>query len=617
LVILFVPLLLTADATQAATTYSWQLVPTFNDWPVPISDDDVLEGRWTDANTIAGGLHWQYPTDGRRLTDGQLGSPTDSVLLDFSSPSLHIRYNLLSPVTLMEVRTFGGDPNKDGRVFQNVDFEYKDADGIWHELLHEAHTGPYYVSNAGRWEASLIRVFDNTGGPLLAAEQIYGLGFKFWLVDRGDDLFLPRDDQGVSIASIIKEIDAIAFDPLLAWKPNPYGGQTGVNPHVVLSWVPGIYAGVHDVYLGTDFDDVNDANTTVYNPNDVYKGHYDVNSFAPSNLELGQTYYWRVDEVNDVCAPGLWKGPVWNFTVIPLIAWDPKPADGATLVAHDTTLSWKPGAYTTAVDSHDIYLGTNLYAVTNATISNPLGVYKGRQDANSFDPDDLKLATTYYWRIDQVNDPCVFSGSVWNFRIIDYLVVDDFESYVNDDDLKDTWQPSGNGVVQLEQASGHSGSQSMSIEYGKSGNPYYIQTIRTFDTAQDATASGIKALDLWFRGKADSEDERLYVALEDTDVNRTEIEHPDPDLQNETWRVWRIDLQDFTGVTLANVKKITVGIGDGVSPAGYGYAYFDDIRLYPARCISAPARDLNNDCVIDFRDFALLADGWLETGMWP
>ena len=176
LVILFIAL--AAGAANAATTYTWELVDTFDDWSVPISDDDVLEGMVGDH--ITGGFHSASPGAGDPctciplLTDGQLGGPTTVVLQDFApnSLSLHVRYYFDEPNMLLEIRTFGGNPDRDGRVFQDVDFEYKDADGVWHEFLHEATTGPYYRSNPNL-EASLIRVYDDTGGPLLSLSLIH------------------------------------------------------------------------------------------------------------------------------------------------------------------------------------------------------------------------------------------------------------------------------------------------------------------------------------------------------------------------------------------------------------------------------------------------------------
>jgi subtilisin family serine protease len=116
-----------------------------------------------------------------------------------------------------------------------------------------------------------------------------------------------------------------------AVNPNPSNGATGVDPNTVLSWSPGKNADSHDVYFGTDFDDVNDADTT----SPEYKGNYDVNTFDPCGLGLDTTYYWRIDEVN---GPSIYKGDVWSFTtwVAPnLVSWW-KFDEGSGNIAHDS-----------------------------------------------------------------------------------------------------------------------------------------------------------------------------------------------------------------------------------------------------------------------------------------
>ena len=42
-----------------------------------------------------------------------------------------------------------------------------------------------------------------------------------------------------------------------------------------------------------------------------------IRSIRPGLLEFGQTYYWRVDEVNAAPIPRSFKGAVWSFTVEP------------------------------------------------------------------------------------------------------------------------------------------------------------------------------------------------------------------------------------------------------------------------------------------------------------
>ncbi len=63
---------------------------------------------------------------------------------------------------------------------------------------------------------------------------------------------------------------------------------------------------------------------------------------------------------------------------------------------------------------------------------------------------------------------------------------------------------------------------------------------------------------------------------------------------------------------LANVTSIAIGFGDGSPPGGTGIIYFDDIRLYPAECLDdRPAADFNVDCIVDFKDLKLMAENWL------
>jgi len=77
--------------------------------------------------------------------------------------------------------------------------------------------------------------------------------------------------------------------------PQPGNGESDVASDAVLSWTPGEFAHTHNVYIGTEFHDVNEA--TVANPlgATLIQG-LDVSRYVPSGgLGLGQTYYWRVD----------------------------------------------------------------------------------------------------------------------------------------------------------------------------------------------------------------------------------------------------------------------------------------------------------------------------------
>jgi hypothetical protein len=115
-----------------------------------------------------------------------------------------------------------------------------------------------------------------------------------------------------------------------ASNPNPVDGATGVDPNTVLSWSPGKDAASHDVYLGTDYNDVNNANTS----SPEYKGNYDVNTFDPYGLGLDITYYWRIDENSP---SGTTKGDVWSFTTGEpnFVSWW-KFDEGSGTIAYDS-----------------------------------------------------------------------------------------------------------------------------------------------------------------------------------------------------------------------------------------------------------------------------------------
>ncbi len=107
---------------------------------------------------------------------------------------------------------------------------------------------------------------------------------------------------------------AIAIDPV--------NGQTEVPRDVVLSWRAGFYAEKHDVYFGTDFNDVNQASKD--DPLDVLESEdQEESTFDPRGvLDFGQIYYLRIDELSDSHPDSPWRGNVWSFTVANYIILD-------------------------------------------------------------------------------------------------------------------------------------------------------------------------------------------------------------------------------------------------------------------------------------------------------
>jgi O-glycosyl hydrolase len=105
--------------------------------------------------------------------------------------------------------------------------------------------------------------------------------------------------------------------PVYAQHPVPFDGNESVPADAVLAWKQGGYAEKHDVYLGTDFNDVNDANRTIPLGVLVSQDHTTATYNPPELLDLNTTYYWRIDEVNSAPDYTIFKGEVWSFKTLP------------------------------------------------------------------------------------------------------------------------------------------------------------------------------------------------------------------------------------------------------------------------------------------------------------
>jgi len=305
------------------------------------------------------------------------------------------------------------------------------------------------------------------------------------------------------------------------------------------------------------------------------------------------------------------------------LAINPNPVDLTTDVPSDVTLSWSPGYWTV---SHDVYFGTEFDDVNDANNSLPAGesVYKGNQAfANcSYNAGTLEAGKRYYWRIDEVGAQEIWKGNIWSFRIVSN-VIDDFELYADNDELKDVWQSSGGVSIVLDANIFHTGSKALQINYCNSISPYCSETSITFANPKNWESSNFKSIAIYFHGKNGNDTEQMYAKIESGDWgNDTAIVRYKADANNltkEVWQRWDIDLQDFIennpAIRLKSISKLTIGFGNPENPSagGCGTVYIDDIQISDVRCLNEnePDVDLNDDCVIDFEDLLVMANRWL------
>jgi hypothetical protein len=264
-----------------------------------------------------------------------------------------------------------------------------------------------------------------------------------------------------------------------------------------------------------------------------------------------------------------------RFLYVPVQARGPQPADGAAGVSVNPVLAWLEGREAV---SHKLYWGTDPNALS----------LLGSMNETSYGLNALDLETTYYWRIDEVNEaeaPSVWAGHTWSFTTEKSLTVDDFESYTDDQDagkaIFQTWvdgitdtafggsQVGHNAAPFAETSVVHGGLQAMPLFYDNSTTSFAEAAITL---SQDWTASGVKSLSLYFYGDP-ANGGQLYLK-----INSKKVVYGGQagDIKKAMWQPWNIDLST-AGVSLNKVTKLTIGIeGAGAK----GVVYVDDIRLY-------------------------------------
>ncbi|MBA7635489.1 hypothetical protein ES703_43093 [subsurface metagenome] len=364
--------------------------------------------------------------------------------------------------------------------------------------------------------------------------------------------------------------------PKAAYSPDPADGAESVGVDDSLSWTAGFGAKLHNVYFGDNFDEVDNAAGALPQGNATY---------SPGTLKMAKTYYWRVDEFDAV---NTLKGDIWSFTTEGAVA-ALDPANGAVDVTQTPVLTWAPGLGA----SHEVYFGTDASALELKG--------SGNLGSESFEPGQLEWNTTYYWRVDEVNNANAdspWTGPLWSFTTANFLTIDDFESYndINEGEpgsnrIYNAWvdgfddPTNGSTVGHLdppfyEETIVHNGNKSMPITYdnavGKSEATYVLTSNR------DWTVNGVNTLTIWYRGDSANAAEPMYVVLNDSAV----VTNDNPDAAKRgSWTQWNINLQAFAdlSVNLTNVTSITLGLGNHANPVagGSGMLYFDDIRLYP------------------------------------
>jgi len=267
-----------------------------------------IEAENYDANVPQGGDTWELvgPTGGFTGTAGMQALPNDDAgtrKTNYAArcPRLDYQINFVRTGThYVWVRGYGASGNDDSCHVGLDGREINTCDNMsgwtnnytWSNNTLDGQRGTFEVTPAG---IHTLNIWMREDGFIID---------KIVLTTNVD--FTPTGDGPP---------ESVRGQPaqVQAYNPKPAYLATDVPDVLTLSWTPGENAVQHDVYFGTDFNDVNNATVSTAS---IYRGRQDSNSFLPAEvpLEMKRTYYWRIDEIRSGQPDSPVKGKVWSFT---------------------------------------------------------------------------------------------------------------------------------------------------------------------------------------------------------------------------------------------------------------------------------------------------------------
>jgi len=163
--------------------------------------------------------------------------------------------------------------------------------------------------------ALIYKVYFGTDNPPPFIRKQFEKEFYPGLLELNTNYYWRIDE----LDGLCNEITGVVWEfttaPLYsrASNPNPVDNDINVELDAKLSWTPGLNAIAHDVYFGANSDNVSNA-TTADTLDVLVSRRQGSNSYSPGSLEYGQTYFWRIDEVDNQGM--VVTGEVWSFTII-------------------------------------------------------------------------------------------------------------------------------------------------------------------------------------------------------------------------------------------------------------------------------------------------------------
>lgn len=196
----------------------------------------------------------------------------------------------------------------------------------------------------------------------------------------------------------------------------------------------------------------------------------------------------------------------------------------------------------------------------------------------------------------------------------DSKTIELFDEYTSDSELALVWKGGSDNGTSSEISLGDFADNFMELTYKNDQLPYRSEVEYSFESAKDFTANEAYYLSLLVRGDSGNDASGIYVKVEDTSSNVSIQSLADTGVvQSEKWIELAIPLSDLAGIDIAQVQKLTIGVGsvDAVEASGNGTIRVDNICLKSSQCYPETLNDIVLDCKINMLDFAEIAEKWM------
>lgn len=291
------------------TKFEWHMNGVGTD---DLDYDDLPGGEWLHHTVVKTGDQLTYYRNGKQAGSGTITQALDGPMpLFFGGENTNSAgenwRGMLSDIRLYE-RALTADEVK------QLAFRPKAR------LPEPAHGATGVVMALLQWTAGDSAMFHDvyfgttpelTEADRVASRQIFAMYFHPTGLEPGVTYYWRVDEiEADAVTLYTGDVWSFTAMPVTAWAPEPDDGAEQILLAPELSWSAGLDAMGHHLYFGSDPDAVA-AGTTETDMGATDGASYQV--AAP--LEVGTTYYWRVDET-DAGGSVTQTGEVWSFTTI-------------------------------------------------------------------------------------------------------------------------------------------------------------------------------------------------------------------------------------------------------------------------------------------------------------